>query len=37
MFIKLKAEEATCVDLSKQIENIMYVSYCDTEGRLDTK
>ena len=35
--IKLEAEKATYVDLNKQIENIMYIFYCGTEGQVDTK
>ena len=37
VLIKLEAEKATCVDLTKQIENIMYVFYCGTKGRVDSK
>ena len=37
VFIKLEAEKATCVDLTKQIENIMYIFYCITKGRVGTK
>ena len=37
VFIKLEDEKATFVDLTKQIENIMYIFYCCTVGRVDTK
>ena len=37
VFIKLEAEKITCVDLTKQIKNIMYIFYYDTEGRVDIK